>query len=131
MHSWLRNRGKDDVDANGTGNDVEEVGGAGSGANNWGIIGDEGVAGLGRYSPIEESPSRWGRVGGKYKPLHVTGSEDWPSGKLIEVVNVSDLHNMETPPKIERCEYLASYNWLDDPKYPTILVPGMHSSLVE
>jgi hypothetical protein len=131
MHSWLRKKGKDYVDANGTGNDEEEVGGAGSRANHCGVIGDEGVAGLGRYTPMEEFPSRWGRADDKYKPRHIKGSEDWPSGKLIKVVNVSDLHTVETSPKIERCEYLASYNWLDDPKYPTILVPGMHSSLVE
>jgi hypothetical protein len=49
------------------------------------------------------------------------------SGKLIKVVNVSDLPNLATSPKIERCEYLASYNWLDYPKYPNILVPGINS----
>jgi hypothetical protein len=55
------------------------------------------------------------------------GVEDWASGKLIKVVNVSDLLNLETSPKIDRCEYLASYNWLDYPQYPTILVPGIDS----
>jgi hypothetical protein len=49
------------------------------------------------------------------------------SGKLIKVVTVSDLPNLETSPKIERCEYLASYNWLDYPKYLAILVPGIDS----
>lgn len=61
-------------------------------------------------------------------PRHKTverDEPDWPSGKLVKVVNVSDLPNLETSPKIERCEYIASYNWLDHPKYPTILVPGM------
>lgn len=50
-----------------------------------------------------------------------------PSSKLIKVVNVSDLPSLEKSPKIERCEYLASYNWLDHPKSPTILVLGIDS----
>jgi hypothetical protein len=40
----------------------------------------------------------------KYKLPHIKGLEDWASGKLIKVVNVSDLPNVETLPKIERCE---------------------------
>ncbi|PMD43754.1 hypothetical protein L207DRAFT_423182 [Hyaloscypha variabilis F] len=63
-------------------------------------------------------------AGNKYKPPHVKDLEDWASGNLIKVVNVSDLPNVETSPKIERCEYVVSYNWLDRPEYPTILVPG-------
>jgi hypothetical protein len=50
---------------------------------------------------------------------------DWPSSKLIKVVNVSDLPNLETSLKVEKCEYLASYNWLNYLKYPTILVPNI------
>jgi len=70
-------------------------------------------------------------AGNKYKPPHVKDLEDWASGNLIKVVNVSDLPNVETSPKIERCEYVVSYNWLDRPEYPTILVPGMYSSLIK
>jgi hypothetical protein len=58
----------------------------------------------------------------------------WRTGhlaSLIKVVNVANLPNVETSLKIEGCEYLALYNWLDRSDYPTILVPGMHSSLME
>ncbi|CZR69894.1 uncharacterized protein PAC_19794 [Phialocephala subalpina] len=60
----------------------------------------------------------------KYKPPHIKALKDWASGKLIKVVNVSDLPYVEMSLKIERCEYLASYNWLDSPKDPIILIPG-------
>jgi hypothetical protein len=70
----------------------------------------------------------WPRGGGGASRKAVKQNEpDWPSGKLIKVVNVSDLPNLETSPKVEGCEYLASYNWLDHPKYPTILVPDIDS----
>jgi hypothetical protein len=65
------------------------------------------------------------RGGARYKTIK-QDEPDWPSGKLVKVIKVSDLSNVETSPKIERCEYVASYNWLDL-KYPTILVPGMDS----
>jgi hypothetical protein len=67
----------------------------------------------------------------KNKPPHIKALQDWVSGKLITVVNVSDLRYVEMSLKIERYEYLASYNWLDNPKDPTILIPGMlFSSIV-
>jgi hypothetical protein len=94
-------------------------------------IEDGRVGGWGRYTQLEEGSSRWGRADDKYQPPHIKAWENWASGKLIKVVNVADLPNVETSPKIERCEYLASYNWFDRSNYPTILVPGMHSSLVE
>ncbi|KAH6681546.1 hypothetical protein B0J14DRAFT_623450 [Halenospora varia] len=80
--------------------------------------------GNGRYMGSQPRGSSGAFRGG---PRHKTverDEPDWPSGKLVKVVNVSDLPNLETSPKIERCEYIASYNWLDHPKYPTILVPG-------
>jgi hypothetical protein len=94
-------------------------------------IGDGRVGGWGRYTPVEEGSSGWRRADDKYQRPHMKALEDWASGKLVKVVNVADLPDMETSPKIERCEYLASYNWLSHSNYPTILVPGMHSSLVE
>jgi hypothetical protein len=52
---------------------------------------------------------------------------NWPTGKLIKAINISDLAKAENTPKVEKCDYLASYNWLDHPEYPTILFPGMDS----
>lgn len=66
------------------------------------------------------------RGGSKHKTV-MQDEPDWPPGKLIKVVNVSDLPTLETSLKIERCKYLSSYNWLDHPKYPTILVSGTDS----
>lgn len=71
------------------------------------------------------------RVDNKYKPSHITRLVDWASGKLIKVINVSNLLDTEMSPKIERCEYLTSYNWFDHPKHPIILVPGMYSLLIK
>jgi hypothetical protein len=48
---------------------------------------------------------------------------NWPTGKLVKVMNIINLPNLEITPKIERCEYVASYNWLDNKNHPTILVP--------
>jgi len=46
------------------------------------------------------------------------------SGKLINVLEVLSLPKVETLPKIEGCDYLASYNWLDHSTRRKILVPG-------
>ena len=35
---------------------------------------------------------------------------NWPTGKLIKAINISDLAKAENTPKIEKCDYLASYN---------------------
>jgi hypothetical protein len=59
--------------------------------------------------------------------------EPWreqPSGKLINILEVLELPTVEVAPKIERCEYLASYNWLYHSLCPTILVPGMYLVLL-
>ena len=93
--------------------------------------GDARVGSSGRYRRVEGNSSGWGRARDKYKPPHIKALDDWASAKLIKVVNVADVPSVETSLKIERCEYLASYNWLDRSNYPTILVPGMHSSLIE
>jgi hypothetical protein len=76
------------------------------------------------------SQPRGGRGAFRGGPRYNTVKQDepdWPSGKLVKIINISNLPTFGTPPKIEKCEYLASYNWLDHPKDPTILVPGMDS----
>ena len=50
---------------------------------------------------------------------------NWPSGKLIKLISLSNLAKVGNTPRIENCDYLASYNWLDQLEHPTILVPGM------
>ena len=82
--------------------------------------------GNGRYI---ESQARGGRdaLRSGYRNKTIKQDEpEWPSGNLIKAVNLSDLSKAETSPRIERCEYLASYNWLDQSKHPTILIPGMN-----
>lgn len=66
-----------------------------------------------------------------YRTPHISALKDWASGKLIKGITVSSLPQVEMSVEIERCEYLTSYNWLDSPKDPVILVPGMLFSSIE
>lgn len=51
-----------------------------------------------------------------------------PLGKLQKALQVSDLKfNLDiiaSMPTISDCQYVASYNWLND-KTPTVMVPGI------
>ncbi|KAI9700288.1 MAG: hypothetical protein M1836_002303 [Candelina mexicana] len=48
---------------------------------------------------------------------------DLPFGEILATIDISATPTSQDPPKIENCEYLASYNWLDRAT-PTIVVPG-------
>ncbi|KAI9710809.1 MAG: hypothetical protein M1812_007357 [Candelaria pacifica] len=50
-------------------------------------------------------------------------SLDLPLGDILATINISETTPSHLTPKIENCEYVASYNWLDC-SAPTILVPG-------
>lgn len=67
----------------------------------------------------------------RYNPLSMESAKGRLSGKLVKAFNVSDLPDLEASPNIERCEYLASYNWLDQTSSPIILVPGTYKVLVK
>ncbi len=84
--------------------------------------------GNGKYSGSQLRGGR-GAYRGATRRKIAKQEPEWPSGRLIKAVSVSGLPNVETSPKIESCEYLASYNWLDHPEFPTILVPGLYSLL--
>ncbi|KAF2127933.1 hypothetical protein P153DRAFT_376859 [Dothidotthia symphoricarpi CBS 119687] len=51
--------------------------------------------------------------------------EKYPLGSLIELLHVSSLEakSDDTTPGISHCQYVASYNWLNE-NTPTIIVPG-------
>jgi len=58
------------------------------------------------------------------QPARTPQAQEQPLGNLVTSIDIPDLSRVETQPKIEDCEYVASYNWVDD-KVPTILVPGL------
>lgn len=71
--------------------------------------------------------SSWRGSGRQHGPdtwrQQISTPQEQPTGDLVTSVKVSSLSRVETPPKIDDCEYLASYNWVEG-KNPTILVPG-------
>jgi hypothetical protein len=83
------------------------------------------IRGNGRYRGAQ-SVSR-GNFRGDSRYKFKQAEPNWPPGKLVKAINISGLSVLDITPKIEKFEYLASYNWLEFEKQPTILVPGTYS----
>jgi hypothetical protein len=73
-----------------------------------------------------ETP-KWGNWYGnkRYNKQAEPDISKLPRGGLLHTVSSSDLVESNPIPNatISGCEYVASYNWLDNPE-PTIVVPG-------
>ena len=76
------------------------------------------------FSGANSSRRATGRDGSKsvIPELNDLAQEE-PGGELLASVDEHAVKSIITHPRIEDCEYVASYNWVDRGT-PTILVPG-------
>jgi len=81
--------------------------------------------GRGRWTSRRGRGSHFQRGGPAQEPVIVP---NWPTGDLIDSVELADLQPENVGPTVSEVHYAASYNLLDG-QTPVILVPGTYHTL--